>query len=176
MMKNISIAVFLALTTTAGAADMAKPVQAIMDLAASRSSPSYEGDADYFDNAHIGNFSAELRALYAEASKHPAYDAEEEIGSPFDYDPIIMGNGGSCNLEDLAIEVGGKDGSATDVIARSKDRTCVEDSTEEERNTVTVRHFRVILEDGKPVIDDFDAGEGEDHFSLKETLKVIIED
>ena len=53
----------------------------------------------------------------------------------------------------------GKDGAATDVVARFKRFACFESSSDAERNAVSEVHFRVIEEDGGPVIDDVVAGE-----------------
>lgn len=173
MLKALLLAAAVALPLSAHAADATQPVRDIMAVATALWSGEEGTDADYFDAGHIGDFSAELRALYAEASKHPAYDTDEATGSPFDYDPIISGQDG-CALENLDIGVAGKAGSATDVVARFKRFTCFEGNSDAERNAVSEVHFRVIVEKGRPVIDDVSMGEGDDHYSLAETMKAIV--
>ncbi|PKR87646.1 hypothetical protein CXZ10_18125 [Pleomorphomonas diazotrophica] len=173
MLKYLLVTVSLALANPAAAADAVTPVRAIMDVASALWS-SADGEAgDYFDETHIGNFSKDLRALYAEATKHPAFDTEDGTGSPFDYDPIILGQDG-CPLEELTIEPAGKDGSATDVVARFKRFACMEGSSEEERNALSEVHFLVVSESGRPVIADVVSGDDDDRYSLVETLKAII--
>lgn len=173
MLKYLLVAGSLALAGPACAADVTAPVRAIMDVATALWSNSDGEAGDYFDEAHIGNFSKSTRALYTEATKHPAYDTEGGVGSPFDYDPIILGQDG-CPLEGLALQVGKKDGAATDVVARFKRFACMEDASDEERNAVSEVHFRVISESGRPVIVDVASGEGDDHYSLVDALKEIL--
>ena len=156
MFKYCLVAASLALAGPAYAADAVAPVQSIMAVATALWSNGDGEAGDYFDEAHIGNFSKHMRELYAEATKHPAFDSEDGTGSPFDYDPIILGQDG-CPLEGLTIEADGKDGAATDVVARFKRFACMEDSSDEERNAVTEVHFRVVSEHGRPVIASISA-------------------
>ena len=173
MLKTLLAVAAFALSAPAHAAEATTPVRAIMDVAVSIWSGEDNDPVDYFDEAHIDNFSVELRALYAEASRHPAYDTDEETGSPFDYDPIISGQDG-CPLEDLTIDEGTAIAAGTDVVARFKRFACFEGSSDAERNAVSEVHFQVIEEDGGPVIDDVVTGEGDDRTSLVETLRAII--
>lgn len=173
MLKPLLLAAVLSLPFPALAADVTQPVRDIMAVATALWSGEEGGDADYFDAQHIGDFSAGLRALYVEASKHPAFDGDEGGGSPFDYDPIISGQDG-CALEGLAIAPAARAGDATDVVARFKRFTCFEGNSDAERNAVSEVHFRVIVEKGRPVIDDVSMGEGDDRYSLVETMKAII--
>ncbi|WP_370675275.1 hypothetical protein [Pleomorphomonas sp. PLEO] len=172
MLKYLLVAGFLALVGPANAADATTPVHAIMDVATALWSNTDGEVGDYFDEAHIGNFSKNTRSLYTEATKHPAYDTEDGVGSPFDYDPIILGQDG-CPLEGLTLQVGKTDGAATDVVVRFKRFACMEDASDEERNAVSELHFRVISEGGRPVIADVVSGEGSDRYSLVEALKEI---
>lgn len=172
MLKYLLVAVSLAFANPAAAADAVTPVRAIMEVASALWSNADGEAGDYFDETHIGNFSKDLRALYAEATKHPAFDTEDGTGSPFDYDPIILGQDG-CPLEGLTIEADGKDGSATNVVARFKRFACMEGSSEEERNVISEVHFLVVSESGRPVIADVVSGD-DDRYSLVETLKAII--
>jgi len=173
MFKYCLVAASLAFAGPAYAADAVAPVQSIMAVATALWSNGDGEAGDYFDESHIGNFSKHMRELYAEATKHPAFDSEDGTGSPFDYDPIILGQDG-CPLEGLTIEADGKDGAATDVVARFKRFACMEDSSDEERNAVTEVQFRVISEHGRPVIADVISGEDGDRYSLAEALTEII--
>jgi hypothetical protein len=173
MLKYLLVATSLVLVGPASAADATTPVRAIMDVATALWSNGDGETGDYFDEAHIGNFSKNMRALYTEATKHPAFDTEDGTGSPFDYDPIVMGQDG-CPLEGLTVQVGKKDGAATDVVARFKHFTCMDGASDEERNAVSEVHFRVISENGRPVISDVASGEGDDHYSLAQALKEIL--
>lgn len=173
MLKYLLVAVSLSLMGPATAADVTTPVHAVMDVATALWSNTDGGAGDYFDAAHIGNFSKEIRTLYTEATKHPAMDSEGGEGSPFDYDPIILGQDG-CPLEGLTIQTGAKDGAATDVVARFKRFSCMEDASDEERNAASEIHFRVIAESGRPVIADVISGEGSDRYSLADALKEIL--
>jgi len=173
MLKALLLAAAVTLPLPVLAADVTLPVRDVMAVATTLWSGEEGGDVDYFDADHIGDFSAAFRTLYAEASKHPAFDSEDGTGSPFDYDPIISGQDG-CALEGLTIGASGKAASATDVVARFKRFSCFEDSSDEERNAVSEVHFRVVVEKGKPVIDDVVSGEGADRISLVETMKAII--
>lgn len=173
MLKHILVAGFIAIAGPVHAADATAPVHAIMDVATALWSGTEGEPGDYFDDAHIGNFSKTIRALYAEASKHPAFDTDEGEGSPFDYDPIVLGQDG-CPLDGLTIQAGEAEGGATDVVARFKRFTCMEGNSDEERNAVSELHFRVISEGGRPVIADVVTGEGDDRHSLAEALKEIV--
>lgn len=173
MLKYLLVAVCLATAGSANAADATTPVRAIMDVATALWSDAQSDPSDYFDDAHIGNFSKSIRALYAEALKHPAFDTDDGEGNPFDYDPIVLGQDG-CPLKDLTLQAEKAGGAATDVVARFKRFTCMEGDSDEERNAVSELHFRVISENGKPVIADVVTGEGDDRHSLAEALKEIV--
>ncbi len=154
--------------------DVTAPVRAIMNAAVTIWSDNGDNGepVDYFDAAHIGNFSTRFQSLYAAASNHPAHDTEDGTGSPFDYDPILSGQDG-CTPEEVSIEAGEKNGAATDVIARFKRFKCFEGDTPEVRNAVSQVRFRVIVENGKPVIDDVITGEGNEPTSIAEDMKEI---
>lgn len=173
MLKYLLVAGSLVFAGPAFATDASTPVRAVMDLATALWSNADGDPGDYFDEAHIGNFSKTIRDLYKEALKKPAFDTDEGEGSPFDYDPIVLGQDG-CPLEGLTLHTGEKNGAATDVVARFKRFSCMEDSSDEERNAVSELHFRVISEGGKPVIADVISGEGDDRHSLVDALKEIV--
>lgn len=173
MLRYLLVAGFLAFVGPAGAADVMTPARAIMDVATALWSNTDGAVEDYFDGSHIGYFSKNIRALYAEALKHPAFDTDEGEGNPFDYDPIVLGQDG-CPLEGLTIQAGKTEGAATDVVARFKRFSCMEGASDEERNAVSEVHFRVISENGRPVISDVVSGEGDDRYSLVEALKGVL--
>ncbi|MGQ3676481.1 hypothetical protein ACT6QH_13410 [Xanthobacter sp. TB0139] len=185
MLKQLFVAATLALSTSgfsiaplstpalAAEAAATAPVQAIMDVATRKWADTGHDAPDYFDAAHIGNFSTRLRKLYAEASKHPVFEPDEETGNPFDYDPILSRQDG-CPLKDVTITETGKTGAVTNIVARFKGSTCFDGASPEDRNIITEIQFRVITEDGKPVIDDVTTGEGDEKYTLSEDLKAII--
>lgn len=174
MLKYILVAGCLAVAGPANAADATTPVRAIMDVATALWSGTDGDPGDYFDDAHIGYFSKTIRTLYAKALKHPAFDTDDGEGSPFDYDPIVLGQDG-CPLEGLTVQVGETDGAATDVVTRFKRFSCMEGNSDEERNAVSELHFQVVPENGRPVIADIVTGEGDDRHSLAEALQEIVD-
>lgn len=185
MLKKLFVAATLALCASglpyfsfsspaqAAEAPATAPVQSIMDVATQKWADTGPDTPDYFDPAYIGNFSARLRKLYAQASKHPAFDTDEETGNPFDYDPILSRQDG-CPLKDVTLTEAGKTGAATDIVARFKGGTCFEGVSPEERDAISQIQFRVITEDGKPVIDEAITGEGDEKYALSDELKAII--
>ncbi len=173
MLKTLLAVAALALSVPAHAAEATAPVRAIMDVAVSIWSGEDNDPVDYFDEAHIGNFSAELRALYAEASRHPAYDTDEETGSPFDYDPIIGGQDG-CALKDVVTTEGQPANGAEDVTVTFDNSHCFGERASDWQPEKLV--FKMIEEDGRPVIDDIDRTSFEEGASLKAELVQIAEE
>lgn len=155
MPGRFSLAVLFALMpAAAAAADMTAPVRSIMEVATAMWSDAGPDGADYFDDAHIGLFSKAFQAAYKAAAANPALEGEESAGSPFDYDAVTGGQDG-CPLEDLAIKTAGEKAGVSDVVVSFKNYGCFEGADEATRAYVTVVHFDVVTEGGKPVIADF---------------------
>jgi hypothetical protein len=136
--------------TTAVFAAPADPVRSIMDLAAALWSDNPPAGKDYFDNEHIGLFSKDFVAAYRETEKYPIY---EEGGSPFGYDVITNSQDG-CPLKDVTIAPGAESAGTTDVKVTFKLMTCYADDPA--KDAVSEVHFKIMTEDGKPVISDID--------------------
>ena len=127
-----------------------EPVKAIMDLATALWSDKPPEGQDYFDNDHIGLFSKDFVALYREAEKYPIY---EEGGSPFSYDVVTSSQDG-CPLKDVAIAPGAEAAGITDVKVTFKLMSCYADDPG--KDAVSEVRFKVVMQDGKPLIADID--------------------
>ncbi len=150
MMIALSFSLF---ATVAGAADVSEPVRQVMDM----TKANWESvDADWkymFDPEPLAKlFSKRFQAAYKEAAKHPAYDTENnEPGDPFGYDVVTNSQDG-CPLQDIAIKPGAARDGMTDVVVSFKMWTCIDDA--QIKDAVSEVHFDVVIESGKPVIDD----------------------
>ncbi len=119
---------------------------------------------DYFNEDFLKRlYSKDLVAKYREAAKYPAYD---DGGSPFGYDPIVSGQDG-CSLKDLTITEGTPKDGTDDVTVTFDNTHCFPERDPSQAKTTLV--FKVIEEDGRPVIDEM-VREGEDESTLKEEL------
>jgi hypothetical protein len=148
---RLILALGLALAAAAPAfAAPADPVKTIMELATALWSDNPPANKDYFDKEHIGLFSKDFAAAYRETEKYPVY---EEGGSPFGYDVITNSQDG-CPLKDVTIAPGAETAGTTDVKVTFKLMTCYADDPG--RDALSEVHFKVITEDGRPVISDID--------------------
>ncbi|RYH00551.1 MAG: hypothetical protein EON57_10950 [Alphaproteobacteria bacterium] len=121
------------------------PVRAIMDLATAMSSNAAPQGADYFDANHIGLFSKGFLAAYTEAKKYSYL----EDGGVFEYDVITNSQEG-CPLKDVSIAPGAESSGESKVTVTFKLMSCYQD------DSLSEVHFKVVTEDGKPVISDID--------------------
>lgn len=135
----------LALATSAWAGPE-EPVGKIMDLATALWSEKAPEGADYFDQDHITLYARDFLAAYREAQKYPVYDGDD---SPFGYDVITNSQDG-CPLKDVSIVPGAGIAGTTDVKVTFKMMSCYDDQS------LSELHFKVVTEDGKPVISDID--------------------
>ncbi|MGV3552509.1 hypothetical protein [Rhizobium sp.] len=140
------------------------PVKAIMDLAVLMWDDKAPEGSDYFDKAHLPLFSKAFIADYREAEKVPDY----EEGGPFGYDVITNSQEG-CPLKDVSIEPAVSGSDVNIVKVRFKPMTCYQ------IDTVSEIHFKVITEDGKPVISDIDRIVGGKPASLVAEMREIAE-
>jgi hypothetical protein len=145
-----------------------EPVKVIMHLAAALWSDKPQENQDYFDKDHIRLFSKDFVATYREAEKYPIYD---EGGTPFGYDVITNSQDG-CPLKDVSIAPGTASAGATDVKVTFKLMTCYTDDPG--KDSVSEVHFKVLVEDGKPVISDIDRIIDGKPASLMAEMKDII--
>ena len=122
-----------------------EPVKAIMDLATAMWSNTAPQGADYFDGKHITLFSKDFLAAYGEAKKYSYLEG----GSVFDYDVITNSQEG-CPLKDVSIAPDAGSAGESTVKVTFKLMSCYHDET------LSELHFRVVTEDGKPVISDID--------------------
>ena len=143
-----------------------------MEVATTLWSNEAPDNIDYFDAAHIGNFSKAFQALYREAAKHPAFADEGETGSPLDYDAITNSQDG-CPLTGLTIAEQGTRGKLTIVDASFRSYACFEDSDETTRDAVSTVRFDVVFEGGRPVIADFHRFDDGQWDSMADELKAI---
>jgi hypothetical protein len=129
---------------------------------------------DYFEPERLSRlYSAAFIATYKEARKHPAFELEpgQTEGDPFGYDVIVNSQDG-CPLEDLNVAKSGEEGGVTTVTATFKLWRCSSDPAE--RDFPSEVRFRIIEENGRPVIDDIVRmldGEG---LSLVEEMQYVI--
>lgn len=145
--------IFSVYASLASAADVTEPVKQVMDM----TKTNWESvDADWkymFDPEPLSKlFSKRFQAAYKEAAKHPAYDTENnEPGDPFGYDVVTNSQDG-CPLENITIVPGQAKDGMTDVVVSFKMWTCIDDA--QIKDAVSEVHFDVVIENGKPVIDD----------------------
>lgn len=141
-----------AMMMSAGSAFAAadEPVRKIMDLATALWSDTPPESGDYFDKDHIGLFSKEMIAAYRESEKYPLY---EDGATPFGYDVITNSQEG-CPLQDLTIAPATEAAGVSTVKVTFKPMTCFEEGSD--KDAVMEVQFKVITEDGKPVISDID--------------------
>jgi hypothetical protein len=138
------------LPIAAFAAEAPAPVVDIMDVAVATWGETPTDDW-YFDDAHLANnFSKAFVAAYREAEKHPAYDEDDGVGSPFDYDVIANGQDG-CPFKDITYTMEPEAAGVTLVHVEFDNRSC---AGPDYAGKTTKVDFKVVTEDGKPLIDD----------------------
>ncbi|MGR6469158.1 hypothetical protein [Rhizobium sp. PAMB 3182] len=122
---------------------------------------------DYLSDEWLDrDFSAGIAKLYREGSKTAA-----EKDEPFiDYEPVI-GAQDFCPLKDVDVKLAGEKDGVYDVVASFKAESCFGDDGDSK--SVTQTHFRVIEENGKPVIDDIVVKRGDEE---QDSLKKIMQD
>lgn len=142
----------LMMTAPVAAADPIAPVKEIMDITVSNWAGADEWKYIFDDDVLTKNFSKAFVEKYREASRKPAYEAEDgEPGDPFGYDVITYSQDG-CPLENLEIKTGTEKDGTTDIGVTFKLWTCLDDSAV--KNQVNELHFDVVNEGGKQVIAD----------------------
>jgi len=150
------------------AAEPDEPVKTLMDLASALWSDNPPENKDYFDKDHIGLFSKDFVAAYRETEKYPIY---EEGGSPFGYDVITNSQDG-CPLKEVSIVPGADTAGTTDVKVTFKLMSCYADDPG--KDALSEVHFKVVTEDGKPVISDIDRIIDGKSASLMAEMKEIV--
>jgi hypothetical protein len=145
-----------------------EPVKAIMDLARALWSDKPPENQDYFDKDHIGLFSKDFVAAYRETEKYPIY---EDGGTPFGYDVITNSQEG-CPLADVVIAPGVDAAGPTDIKVTFKLMTCYEGDPG--KDALSEVHFKVVTEDGRPVISDIDRIIDGKPVSLMAEMKDIV--
>lgn len=153
-MRSLPLALcFTALATIAHAADITDPVKQVVDMT-KFNWESVDAEWKYiFDKEPLAKlYSKRFQDVYKEASKHPAYDTDKnEPGDPFGYDVITNSQDG-CPLQDVKVTEGQPKNGVTPVDVSFKMWTCIDDA--QIKDGVTQVQFDVIMEDGRPVIDD----------------------
>jgi hypothetical protein len=171
-MKMFLGALIACLPMAASAADVPEPVRVIMGIAEKSWAEGAQTEDWYFDDARLNSvYSKSFVAMYREAEKHPVYDTDTGVGTPFDYDVIANGQDG-CPFKDIAYkDVPGANG-ATEVQVTFNNQYCLDPAF---AGGLTHVNFEVIKENGKDVIDDIIV-EGEDPESATDSLKAIMAD
>ncbi len=153
-MRSLPLALILSsIAVTASATDVTAPVKQVMDMTAYNWKTV---DAEWkfiFDAPSLDTlYSKRFQDAYKEAAKHPAYDSgNDEPGDPFGYDVVTNSQDG-CPLEDVKIVPGPAKDGKTDVVVTFKMWTCIDEA--QIKNSVSEVHFDIVMEGGKPVIDD----------------------
>jgi hypothetical protein len=164
----LALGLSIGLSTAAFAAGPDEPVKAIMDLATQLWSDNPPADKDYFDKDHIGLFSKEFVTLYRDVEKYPIYEGGS---NPFGYDVVTSSQDG-CPLKDVSIAPGPETSGTTDVKVTFKLMSCYPDDPG--RDAVSEVHFKVVSQDGKPVIADIDRIVEGKPVSLVTEMKEIV--
>jgi hypothetical protein len=172
-MRPLPFALALSLVAAVSfAADAADPVNEVMKITEDNWT-SNDSDWKYiFDAEPLGRlFSKRFQTAYAEASKHPAYETENnQPGDPFGYDVVTASQDG-CPLEDVKIVAAPPADGKTNIAVTFKQWTCVDDA--DLKNSVSEVHFDVIEEGGRPVIDDIHRVADGESDSLIEEMQSI---
>ncbi|SFB42898.1 hypothetical protein SAMN03159496_03640 [Rhizobium sp. NFR07] len=172
-MRSLLLALTLSLLSTVSlAAEAADPVKEVMKITEDNWKSN---DSDWkfiFDADPLARlFSKRFQAAYAEASKHPAYETENNgPGDPFGYDVVTASQDG-CPLQDVTIVPSAPADGKTGVKVTFKQWTCVDDT--ELKDSLSEVQFDVIDEDGKPVIDDIHRVADGESDSLIEEMQSI---
>ena len=167
----IGMAISLALGGVANADDAADPAAPVKQIIAI-SQDIFKADApakdDYFSDKWLTVLFSSALAKQAKEGFAKAQANDE----PFiDYDPVLGGQDG-CQPKDVSItDAGIKDG-VSDVVARFRASYCFDGSD----NAFTETHFKVIVENGKAVIDDIvNTVPDGDPISLRDVMKSYFE-
>lgn len=172
-MRTLPLALALSLVSTfVSAADVTDPVKEVMKITEDNWN-TVDADWKYiFDPEPLARlFSKKFQSAYAEASKHPAYETDNnQPGDPFGYDVITSSQDG-CPLKDNTMTVGPVSKGVTDVKVTFKQWACIDDT--EMKDSVSEVHFDVIQENGKPVIDDIHRVTDSERDSLVEEMQVL---
>jgi hypothetical protein len=171
-MRWILGALLALLPIGASAADVEGPVREVMGVAEKIWAEGSQTEEWYFDDTRLNTvYSKSFVAQYREAEKHPVFDTDTGIGTPFDYDVIANGQDG-CPFKDIVYKnVAGTNG-ATRVEVTFNNQYCLDPAF---AGGLTHVNFEVIEENGKYVIDDIIV-EGEDPEKATDSLKAIMAD
>lgn len=156
------------LATNVFAADVTDPVKQVMDMT-KFNWESVDQEWKYiFDKDPLSKlYSKRFQDAYKEASKHPAYDTENnQPGDPFGYDVITNSQDG-CPLQNIKITPAAPQNGVTEVKVSFKMWTCIDDA--QIKDGISEVSFDIITENGKTVIDDIHRiGDGEKDSLLAE--------
>jgi hypothetical protein len=172
LLTTAAFALSLSFTVQARAAgDVVAPVKAVMDATIANWAGGDSEWQDIFDESRLPQlYSKDFIEKYRSAAKFPA--ADEDGISPFDFD-VIVGGEDACPLEDVTMTPQAPAGAVTEVIARFKKSTCM--GNEADFQTYTSVRFEVIMEGGRPVIDDIlTVDEDGSTSSLKDLMLTIV--
>lgn len=168
MLKTAMLAIGLFLPGAAFAADVTAPVREIMKITESNWSDSGAEYQDIFDGSRLRMlFSSDFAARYDKAMQG---EYARESGSPFDFDVIVNGQDG-CPLKNVTIAAAPAQGAVTEVTARFQAMTCFGQETDYQGYNET--RFNVIVENGKPVVDDIVLSMDGAPFSIKGELEAM---
>ena len=173
MRKILLATAAILFSCNAFAADPVEPVKKVMDITVK----NWSGEADDWkyildEDLLTTLFSKEFAAQYREASKKPAYEAENgDKGDPFGYDVITNSQDG-CPLQDVEIAAAPPKDGVSDVTVKFKLWACMDEA--EMKASVDQVNFDVITEDGKPVIKDIHRVGDEGRDSLLQEMANII--
>ncbi len=156
----------------ASAADVTEPVRVIMGIAEKIWAEGSRTQDWYFDDTRLNSvYSKSFVAQYREAEKHPVFDTDTGVGTPFDYDVIANAQDG-CPLKDIVYKVVPGSNGKTEVQVTFNNQYCLDPTYAGDLTNV---NFEVITEDGKAAIDDI-VVEGEDPEKATDSLKAIMAD
>lgn len=167
MKRHFLAATFLiGMVGSALAADPAEPVKTLFDIASGKT------EGELFDEQRLSTvFSKSFADTYRIAAKVTEM-AEVEEGL-FDYDPLVGGQDG-CELKDMSFKalapVREGDKEHVPVDATFDNMRCFKGF---ENNPLRTLRFRVVEEDGRFVVDDYENGMTDDKdqpLSLKQQL------
>lgn len=172
-MRIAPLALLLSLASPLiAAADVADPVTEVMKITEDNWNTVDSEWTYIFDPEPLARlFSKRFQAAYAQASTHPAYDADNnQPGDPFGYDVVTASQDG-CPLKDTTIKTASAIDGVTDVKVTFRQWSCIDDA--EIKQSVSEVHFDIIEEGGRPVIDDIHRVADGERDSLLDEMQVI---
>lgn len=156
----------------AGTVDPLAPVKAVISIVEKNDSAQDDSDADYVDYLSGVPLHENFSVAFAAIAEKGEAQAEQDDQPFVDYEPVLGGQD-SCPMKDLSLTNDGEKDGVYTIVAKFKASYCFTDGGS---NAVSETDFKVIAQDGKPVIDDIiNIVPDSEPLSLKDVMKSYFE-